>query len=1273
MTDWSRVPITDGTAQRDRQPPAFEPDYFNVDELSFEDLLAMGADIAAGMRYYNLANDVDGDWAPLFEADEAVNMAQLLSVDLVRIEAEFRQIASRNPQDSCLFILNLADRINRWFKRLGASRHASAELLARKMATIIGDKLTPELHNLCRIAWRDEAYRTRADFSSFDRIWAIGDPQSENPFPASDIDDQQTTAELVRHLGDSFYAFTNAISLFKKTAAMVLQQSLESEQHDPAMGLFMVFLQLYQKAQHRLNRFTHRHLDFYYRRVLEIDNKDAEPERCYLLCEPRPGSGKTLVIKDTRFSAGKDALRNEMIYAADEDLLVRDVRLEALATLFLQHDKLISPEAELGLVTRLKMGRPAIPSNPEDWAGAQANPPPWSLFGADQSTEGPGMVRDARMGFCFASPVLLLAEGTRKIELSIELDPITAAGIECQVQELLDCRSAVAFFDQFHDLFLLYLLNFKGQLLSTYMEKIKLKASSLSIDQDYRWKKIESLLGDDWQWLFYTLFKQVFLLKLTTSDGWLEVDNYSVAPYDQTESSEHIGLTISFCLGADVVPISAYDADLHGGQLQTDLPVLQCELNSQSHFCPYSIFQRLPVESINIDAEVSGVRDLLVYNQHGQLDPSKPFQPFGPVPGGNSFLVFGSYELARKRLRQLQIDLEWAELPVHSGGFEEYYHGYSNAYDSSMFRGEFRILSNSQWMPNDPLVRIRFNLFDSTEVGSRVAAKKRLRIDRLDAARSIDASVPAAQYNYDLKAKNGFYRIALVEPETAFGHGEYPQLLSSVLAANARRKKNLQAVPNTPYTPVLNGISLSYRASSTIYPSRQNSRGDSTEDKLFHLHPFGVETVFPSETGKPCCLMPQYRDEGNLFIGLAGDTIAGPLSLLFHLSQDAAQGELAQQANCNWFYLAGANQWKKLPPERLLSDSTHGFLTSGKVTLTVPADIDRGSSIMPGNCYWLRASVTQAASSFAGCHSIHLNAVRVSHRSGDIDSGNAESARARNWASLQPLVGIGSIRQAYAAFGGRLRENDSAYKVRVAERLRHKNRALLPRDYEQLVLEQFPEIEKVKCFNSTSSREDAIIPGRVLIVVVPGGSKLAGACARAKVSIRKLDQIGAYLKTLSPEFVQIEVRNPLYERVQVRCRVKFIDTASAGVNLNRLNQHISDYICPWKAPGYEARFGWRIRQRDVESYIRDLDYIEFVTDFSMLHITVDNHGNYRLHDSASGEQNRDATIKPRYPWSLAIPEDQHYIEISPGMEPKTAELTTYGELAIGSTLIISGK
>ena len=42
------------------------------------------------------------------------------------------------------------------------------------------------------------------------------------------------------------------------------------------------------------------------------------------------------------------------------------------------------------------------------------------------------------------------------------------------------------------------------------------------------------------------------------------------------------------------------------------------------------------------------------------------------------------------------------------------------------------------------------------------------------------------------------------------------------------------------------------------------------------------------------------------------------------------------------------------------------------------------------------------------------------------------------------------------------------YYRRISERLRHKNRAITSWDYEQIILENFPEVFKVKCLNSTN-------------------------------------------------------------------------------------------------------------------------------------------------------------------------------------------------------------
>ena len=43
--------------------------------------------------------------------------------------------------------------------------------------------------------------------------------------------------------------------------------------------------------------------------------------------------------------------------------------------------------------------------------------------------------------------------------------------------------------------------------------------------------------------------------------------------------------------------------------------------------------------ALQIDVAVDGLKNLVAYNQHGQIDPSKPFQPFGPVPASNGYYV----------------------------------------------------------------------------------------------------------------------------------------------------------------------------------------------------------------------------------------------------------------------------------------------------------------------------------------------------------------------------------------------------------------------------------------------------------------------------------------------------------------------------------------------------------------------------------------------------------------------------------------------------------
>src|SRR5690606_11105362 len=82
------------------------------------------------------------------------------------------------------------------------------------------------------------------------------------------------------------------------------------------------------------------------------------------------------------------------------------------------------------------------------------------------------------------------------------------------------------------------------------------------------------------------------------------------------------------------------------------------------------------------------------------------------------------------------------------------------------------------------------------------------------------------------------------------------------------------------------------------------------------------------------------------------------------------------------------------------------------------------------------------------------------------------------------LAAVKQVEQPYASFGYALVEQDDAIRTRVAERLRHKDRAQTAWDIERIILARFPAIHKVKCI--PHARPGAwLTPDNVTVVVIP--------------------------------------------------------------------------------------------------------------------------------------------------------------------------------------------
>jgi hypothetical protein len=283
------------------------------------------------------------------------------------------------------------------------------------------------------------------------------------------------------------------------------------------------------------------------------------------------------------------------------------------------------------------------------------------------------------------------------------------------------------------------------------------------------------------------------------------------------------------------------------------------------------------------------------------------------------------------------------------------------------------------------------------------------------------------------------------------------------------------------------------------------------------------------------------------------------------------------------------------------------------------------------------------------------------------------------------IPGLHSVLQPIGSTGARERETPNQLITRASERLRHRFRAVTPWDYERLVLEAFPEVFKAKCFAAmTSAGKFQPQPGSVLVVVVPQLARHRSTPVfDPMLNAITLRRIQEYIEQKTSPEARIEVRNPEYERVLVRCMVRLKPESAShqGHWLEQLNQALVDYISPWSHTGMTGRFGWTFRSDEMEAFVRKLPYVDFVTKFSMLHITKDDGGRYGLDDTASPDfegSHPDTTpwtdqISPHYPWSIAIPNRTHILETladTAGDKPIPPEVTGIGKLRIDDTFII---
>jgi hypothetical protein len=266
---------------------------------------------------------------------------------------------------------------------------------------------------------------------------------------------------------------------------------------------------------------------------------------------------------------------------------------------------------------------------------------------------------------------------------------------------------------------------------------------------------------------------------------------------------------------------------------------------------------------------------------------------------------------------------------------------------------------------------------------------------------------------------------------------------------------------------------------------------------------------------------------------------------------------------------------------------------------------------------------------------------------------------------VEDMDEVDQVEQLFPSFEGLPVEVDEALFTRISERLQHKDRMVNSWDFERIVLNEFPEVFRVKCLMNTDSKLNPH-PGKVLVLVIPNLIKTKNKTTfKPKIPSYKLAEIQKFVKTKVSGLVDVEVVNPSYEEIQVKFHVRYHEGVDARHFLNVLNEDLKSFFSPWINKGSkQLDITESIKGASVLYFLETREYIDIITNFSVNHI-IDNR--IRTYSNVNFEE---IEIMPSSPVSIFTSSQHHLINI---LDNEDAVDYGINEMAIETDLIVDDE
>ena len=365
------------------------------------------------------------------------------------------------------------------------------------------------------------------------------------------------------------------------------------------------------------------------------------------------------------------------------------VRVADARTLRFHRDPLISPQSEMGFVSGVSLATLRTDGG-GDW----------------QRLFAPAAQSDVAMGLAVSSPMLALAEGRRRIEVTLGFgrrqedehaaapppgDPPVAAAEEAGGNALAEAVAAVVLSDPpMIEPFGLGPPEAALPVIAGWVERLVAETGMAPAPQLVQHACLRAAATPEQVQAIYgrivaaTLiegrpwpdgaFRETLLDRVAAQIGGeaaaAVAEGLMARPRDevfQTLLQDAFALSLTSEDGAfaiDVLRVAPCPAEAGPGivfAISLDeaapaivappaaaAPELAIRMASHARFCPLSLFEPFALETIDIAVRVEGLTRLAAFSDDGPLNTAQPFMPFGARPKDGATFLLGAPELAAK-------------------------------------------------------------------------------------------------------------------------------------------------------------------------------------------------------------------------------------------------------------------------------------------------------------------------------------------------------------------------------------------------------------------------------------------------------------------------------------------------------------------------------------------------------------------------------------------------------------------------------------------------